>query len=134
RPPVLSAVGVRTLPAAAPCPCTTRLRSEDGDALSFSATGLPAFATLSGTTLTLAPGFEDAGSYPVTVQVSDGSLLASQSFTIVVGGTNRAPVLNAIGDQALADGATRTLTLTATDEAGDALSFSATGLPAFATL
>src|SRR5690606_39577152 len=109
RPPVLSAVGVRTLPAAAPCPCTTRLRSEDGDALSFSATGLPAFATLSGTTLTLAPGFEDAGSYPVTVQVSDGSLLASQSFTIVGWATHTAALLSAISDQTLAEGETRTL-------------------------
>ena len=44
--------------------------------------------------LDCSPGFDDAGTYPVTVTVMDDgtpNLDDSESFDIVVGGTNQAP-------------------------------------------
>jgi hypothetical protein len=84
--------------------------------------------------ISINPGFEDEGSYPVTITVSDGTLSASESFTIVVGGTNRAPSLAAISDLNVAEDASATVTLSGSDADGDAVTYSATGLPAFASL
>ncbi len=59
----------------------------DGDGLTFSVTGLPPQLTINPTTGlisgTLSPS--SAGTYQVTVTVSDGQLTAAQSFTWTVG-------------------------------------------------
>lgn len=78
----------------------------EGDALVIAASNLPAWlslvdagdgtATLSGT-----PSPSDAGSYPVTLTVSDGDLDAEQPFTIMVGDVNQPPV--AADDEAATD-------------------------------
>lgn len=62
----------------------------DDDPLNFELSGAPAFASLEdhgdGTaTLTLSPGYDDAGVYPgVTITVSDGLHLDWETFTITV--------------------------------------------------
>src|SRR5690606_24085927 len=87
--------------------------------------------------LNLAPSYNAAGTYVVGIQVTDGGtppVAANTTVSITVVNANRAPVLGAISDQTLAEGETRTLTLTATDADGDTLTYSATGLPAFASL
>jgi hypothetical protein len=79
----------------------------DGDPLTFILSGEPVFAGLvdhgHGTaTLSLTPGFDDAGVYPgVTVTVSDSVDSGLETFTITVTDTNRAPVLDAIGNSAI---------------------------------
>ena len=108
---------------------------DTGTTLTYSATGLPGFAVLTGNTITIAPGFEDAGSTTVTVTVSDGELSASDDFNIVVGGTNRAPTLAAVSDIAINEGDNTTITLVgADDDTGTTLTYSAAGLPSYATL
>lgn len=66
----------------------------DGDVLSFSATGLPAglgidtgTGKISGTL-----GYSAAGTYPVTVNVTDGVLSDSEALTWTVTDVNRPPV------------------------------------------
>jgi len=75
----------------------------NGDALSFSALNLPGFTNLvdnnNGTaSLDLIPLASDAGSFNVTVTVSDGLLEDSETFTIEVTKpmVNVAPVLDTI--------------------------------------
>lgn len=74
----------------------------DGDPLVFILSGESVFAAsvdhLDGTaTLSLTPGFDDAGVYPgVTVTVSDSVDSDSETATITVTDTNRAPVLDAM--------------------------------------
>lgn len=51
---------------------------------SFASADLPTFATLSGATLTLAPGAADVGSYPFTVTASAGGQTGSVSGTVEV--------------------------------------------------
>jgi PKD repeat protein len=103
----------------------------DGDALTYSAVGLPpglavnvATGLISGT-LTAA----SAGIYPVTATVSDGRLAQSQSFTWTVTHVNHAPTLAVPANQASAETASIALQLAASDSDGDALTYSATGLP-----
>ena len=72
-------------------------------------------------------GFGDAGTYSVTVTVSDGSLTDSQNVTIKVGNINRAPELNPIADITINESETITLKPKATDPDKDTLVFSYSG-------
>ena len=75
------------------------------------------------------PGYDDAGSHDVTVRVADGIDQAVQEFTIIVANTNRAPVLDAVGDQNVLENEPLEFTVTGSDADGEAISFSAEGLP-----
>jgi hypothetical protein len=59
---------------------------------------------------------------------------AAYTFDLPTAGPNRAPVLDAIGDQSVAEGHTLDVMITATDSNGDNLSFGITGEPSFAAL
>src|SRR5205085_11210521 len=73
-------------------------------------------------------------SYPgVTFTVTDGTAPISETITIAIGNTNRAPVLAPIGSKSGSEGSLLTFTISATDVDGDALTYSASGLPAGAT-
>lgn len=140
--PVLAAIGDLARAEGSSDNVAISATDAEGGTLVFSATGLPLFATLTdnlnGTaTLSLAPGYEDAGSYVITVTVTDNGVPAltdSETLTITVNEINRAPVLTAIGNQAVDEAATANIGLSGSDPDSDSVSFSATGLPAFATL
>jgi PKD repeat protein len=75
------------------------------------------------------------GLYQVLLTVSDkdgGSTTVSTTAAVSAVG-NQAPVLSPTGSVTVAEGATRTVVITASDPDADPLSFSASGLPAFAT-
>ncbi len=68
----------------------------DDDVLSFLIFGLPSFASFvdnsDGTgSIGFMPGFNDAGFYPVIVNVSDGNLFVSDVFNLTVNNVNRPP-------------------------------------------
>lgn len=97
--PVLAAVANQTVNEGQTA--TVNFSATDGnqDPLTFSVQNAPSFATLTdngnGTaSLQLAPGFNDAGAYNVTVTVNDGDATDSKNFTITVVDVNRAPVVN----------------------------------------
>ncbi|HEX6827988.1 MAG TPA: putative Ig domain-containing protein [Burkholderiales bacterium] len=136
RPPVLNPIGSKTVGENQLLTFTATASDPDGDTLTFSATGLPAGATLTPQgVFSWTPTFAQAGSYTVTITVSDpGALKAQESITITVGNTNRAPSVNAITNKTATEGQALAFTVSGTDPDGDALTFSATGLPAGATL
>ncbi len=105
---------------------------DTGDTLTFSAPVLPAWLTFNAATHVLSgtPGQADVGPSSVTLRVTDaGGLFASQSFVVDVADVNDAPVLAPIGPKSVAEGATLTFNVTATDPDGTAPTLSATGLP-----
>jgi hypothetical protein len=108
----------------------------DGDALTYSATGLPPALSVNAATGlisgTLAAA--SAGTYRVTATVSDGSLTDSKTFTWTVTHLNRPPTLMQPPNRTSATNATVSLQLLASDPDGDPLTYSATGLPAQLTV
>jgi hypothetical protein len=119
---------------------------DQGDTLTFSATGLPANLTLDANTGLITgtisfTAFEDApnsdGIYEVTITATDQANLASAPVTITwtVTNTNQPPTVTNPGAQANSEGEVVNLQVIASDpDAGDTLTFSATGLPPGLTL
>ncbi len=109
----------------------------DGDTLTYAASGLPTGLSISPTTGLISGDldFASAGSYPVTVTVTDGIIASpvEASFTWTVGGTNRAPV--AASQTVTTDEDTATpITLGASDADGDSLTYAIGTGPAHGSL
>lgn len=138
--PELAAIADREVKARESLQIALSASDIDGDSLSFSTQNLPAFASLAdngdGTaTINANPQDPDQGEHVISVIVSDGETSSQAQFTLtVLEPDNVAPALAAIGNQrVLVDGSLQ-LDLSASDIDGDSLSFSASGLPAFADL
>src|SRR4029077_9128167 len=113
----------------------------------FAAPDLPAGATIAlgaiyGTaTIDWTPAATDIGNHAVTIHVADsgnGNLAQQlsdlQTITLRVRSANASPILAPIGDRSIAEGQALVFTLPASDADADPLTFSATGLPAGASL
>ena len=110
-----------------------------GDSLSYSASGLPAWLSFDAATRTFSgtPANADVGLVTITLRATDlaGAFVEDQ-FVVTVANTNDAPtVANAIADQAATEDAGFSFTFAANTfndiDAGDSLSYSASGLPAW---
>jgi hypothetical protein len=135
RPPVLAAIGNQTVAEGATLTFTVSAMDPDENPLTYSVSNIPEGAYFDSTTgvFTWAPGYGASGSYTdVVFSVADNGSPAetdSESITITVGNVNRAPVLAAIGNQTVAEGAALTFVVSATDSDGDALTYMASNLP-----
>ena len=90
--PALGAIADDTVEALQSLTVNISASDVDGDALTLSAPGLPAFGALTdngdGTgSIDFTPTIADGGSHVINVEVSDGLLLASASFTLTVDAT-----------------------------------------------
>ncbi|WP_183451189.1 putative Ig domain-containing protein, partial [Microvirga lupini] len=114
----------------------------DGDALTYSATGLPNWLTLDTATgmLSGTPANADVGPYTITVTASDAQGSASSEFVLTVTNTNDAPVVaTEIADQSTNEDAPYSYNAAqhfadADVIHGDALTYSAAGLPAWLSI
>ena len=128
--PVLQAIANQTMSSSQDSIVVTLNATDaDGDALTYSArtSDSRVIAIVRGNQLTLDPAAGFGGVVQIDVTVSDGRLTSSGSFTLTV--TNAAPTLNAIADQTMSADGRLTLSLSATDPEGDALTYSARVLP-----
>lgn len=97
HPPVIRNVESQTMDAGSSLTVSLSASDPDGDALSLSFIGtLPLFGAFEdygdGTgSLTLNPAETDAGNYVFQVQVSDGELTDSDTFSVVINSTNAPP-------------------------------------------
>src|SRR5207237_4890612 len=93
RAPVLAPIGNRSGSEGSLLTFTVAATDVDGDALTYSASGLPAGATFTAATATFSwtPGFDQAGPYSVIFTASDGTLTATETVAITIANTNRAP-------------------------------------------
>ncbi len=102
----------------------------EGTALTFSAAGLPPGLSIGpGGWISGSLGFDSAGVYTVSLSASDGELSSAADFHWMVHNTNRPPQVEAVADQASAEGETVLLPVTASDLDGAALHYAAAGLP-----
>ncbi|GAX59620.1 hypothetical protein SCALIN_C04_0108 [Candidatus Scalindua japonica] len=130
NPPVLSPVGNKSVNEAQALSFAISATDPDGDDLSYTANNLPSGASFNENTNTLdwTPTYNQAGTFTnINFQVSDGKDVDSESITFTVCNVNRSPVLDPISDITVIEGATVTLSPTATDPDGDSLTFTYTG-------
>lgn len=80
------------------------------------------------------PTDEQIGDYPVAFEVTNGTYTVTYQVNITVLPPNAPPVLAPVGDQTIDEGQTLAFGLTATDPDGNPLTYSASDLPAGATL
>jgi hypothetical protein len=139
-PPVLTAIADQSVAEGGLINIPLSATDPDGDGMSFSFSSLPAgaqgFCSVNdggnGTgSLNCAPQASDAGAYVVTVTVTDNGpvpAFASDAFTLSVT-ANSPPVLTAIPNQSVIEGASLNIPLSATDPDGDRMSFSILSVP-----
>jgi len=133
-PPVLNSIGTKTIGEGSQLSFTINGSDPDNDAISFSAINLPAGASFNPATRSFVwiPDYDSGTNtriYPVTFEISDGSLSDSETVTINVTNVNRAPVLSAVGNQNLMEGEILNLVVAATDPDGETVYYSADNLP-----
>jgi hypothetical protein len=138
RAPTISGNGAATLTVGQAYNFTPTASDPDGNALTYTISGRPAWATFNATTGALGgtPASGNVGTSNVTITVSDGSLTASLSFTITVNASttppaNRAPTISGASSATVSVGQAFSFTPTASDPDGNALTFSITGRPAW---
>jgi gliding motility-associated-like protein len=106
----------------------------DGDQLTFSATGLPAWLTFKASTAELhgTPANADVGTHEVTLKVSDGNTTIEQTFVITVNNINDAPVVTSSEESSAKENSVYTYTIQAEDVDEDAvLTYATSTLPSW---
>ncbi len=142
EPPQLQYIGDKVARIGSPFQLTLYASDLDQQPLTFSASGLPAGATITPSNtygqavVSWVPTVADAGIYGVTFLVTNTgngnpTLVASDQQTIhlVVRSDDQAPVLANPGNQSVVEGQTLIVTLQATDPDGDALTYSVSNAP-----
>jgi len=94
RSPLLDPIGDQQVAVGATLTVQLSATDPDGYPLTFTATPLPAHASLNATTglFTFTPTLEQAGTFPITFQVSDGELSASRTIMMTVVGGPLPPI------------------------------------------
>ena len=138
-PPMLAPISNRTVELEAEISLTLTCREPDGDAVTYTASDLPPGAILTdnqnGTSLfRWIPTLDQAGTYTMTFTVTDKldegeGESDSETIVISVGGVNRPPLLNPLGDIQVDEGTAVWIALIAGDPDGDLVDLSALGLP-----
>ncbi len=140
--PVLGAIGDKTVAEGSSLVIDLTATDEDAaDTLGFSFSPSLANAALvnntSGdktATFTFNPDYTQAGTYPVTFTVTDGTDTDTETINIIVTPSNRPPVLDAIGDKSVDENSSLVINLSATDPDGNSMSFGVDPLITNATL
>jgi hypothetical protein len=138
RPPVISGSPAGTVTAGQPYVFQPSASDPDGDTLSYSIVGKPAWASFSTSTGRLAgtPSSSQAGAYDsIIISVSDGSASASLSpFSVTVErAPNQSPVIGGTPAAAVTAGQAYVFQPSASDPDGDALSYSIANMPSWAS-
>lgn len=138
NPPVIAGLPVTTATVGVAYSFQTTATDADGDLLTYSVSNVPAWATFNAETHVLSGIPVTTGSYAgITISVSDGKTSVSLApFTLTVSaavGTNRAPVITGSPATSIAPGSAYRFTPGATDADGDALIYSISKTPGWAT-
>jgi hypothetical protein len=137
-PPVISGTPPTSASVAVQYSFTPTASDVDGNALTFSVTNKPSWATFSTTTGALegAPTASDVGTYSdIIIGVSDGQATAQlPAFSIVVNDVaNGPPVISGTPLTSVTAGTAYAFQPTASDPDGNTLTFSVTNKPSWAT-
>jgi len=136
QPPVADNLAVM-LDEDIPTAITLTGTDADGDALTFSLSSTPVNGTLAGTApnFSYTPSTNWSGTDAFSFTVSDGAATSAEAaVAITVDPVNDSPVLAPLTDQSVEEGLSIQLILSATDVEGEAITYTAVGLPPGAML
>lgn len=135
--PVFNPIGDKTATVDTLLTFEVSATDPNGDALTYSASGLPQGATFLGQTFAWTPTSDQTGEYHVTFTADDGHSPTSTTITITVAvpqKPNSPPVLGSIGNKSINENQLLSFSVSATDADGqDTLTYSTSGLPSGAT-
>ncbi|MDD5772931.1 MAG: Ig-like domain-containing protein [bacterium] len=135
HPPVLNPIGNKAVKENALLEFFITGTDEDNNVLTYSANNLPAGAAFDSSSQKFQwyPQYNQAGNYEsVLFTVTDNGVppvSSSETITITVGNVNHPPVLNPIGNKAVAAGELLEFVITGSDVDGDILTYTAANLP-----
>ena len=142
-PPDLVPIGNQSVREGANLNILLSAPDPDGDGVTFSASGLPGFCSLTDDgdatgDIDCNPLAGDAGNSNITITATDDSALpgpesASDNFVLTVS-ANTAPNIGNITNQSMAEGESLNILFSASDGDGDGMAFTDTGLPGFCVL
>lgn len=140
-PPELNPIGNRSIDPGAMQFVMITGSDADDDPLTLTVTGRPSWASFtdngngSGTLILQPPPPTPPGVHTLTATLDDGMDTDAETFTVTVTGSapQNPPVLAPIGAQTVAEGATKQVSLSASDPDGGTLTWSLS-LPGFANL
>jgi hypothetical protein len=139
RPPVWTLLQGQTLNERDSRELLLSASDPDGDAVTLTVAGLPQFATFidagNGTaSLSLRPGFGDAGVYSLIATATDSKGAATSfALSVIVVAVNRPPTADA-QQLTIAEDGSLDLMLTGSDPEGSAVTFLISSAPGFGTL
>lgn len=132
HPPNLDPIGPQSVAEGATLTLEVHASDSDGTTPSLHASNLPDAATFTdhgngSASFSWTPGYEAATGqdYLIVFEARDEQSGVSESVSVSVSNVNRAPVLAAIGNREVNEGALLNITISATDPDADSLSFSA---------
>lgn len=134
--PVLTPIGNRTVAEGATLLVPVVATDADDETPVVTVENLPEGATFDASVgvINWIPGFDEAGVYEdivvTVVDEADETVMVTETFDITVTDTNRAPVLDAIGNVEVREERTLTLRFTGSDPDGDTITFFMDNLPA----
>ncbi|UCD49845.1 MAG: right-handed parallel beta-helix repeat-containing protein [Phycisphaerales bacterium] len=131
--PTLAAIGDKAVNENVLLSFSVSASDPDGDPITYSTGSLPGGASFSDQSFAWTPTYDQSSVYQVTFTASDGNSQATETITITVANVNRAPVLTGVGDKSVDESSPLTFAVAAADPDGDALTYSAGGLPSGAT-
>jgi len=137
NPPVITLIPDATVIVGETFTYTVEANDPDEDTLTYSLIDSPVDMTINENTGTITWAPTVAGSFDVTVEVSDGELNDIQNFTITVTEPeppNHSPVITLITDASIILGETFSYNVIATDPDGDTLIYSLTTKPSGMTI
>ncbi len=129
QPPVLNVVGSKTITEGGTLEFGLQAIDPDNNPVSYSAVDLPTGATLTNGEFSWTTSFTQSGVYFVTFTASDGSLTDSETVSITVTNTNRAPVIESVSNQTVAENTPLVFSVISSDSDNDTLTNLATNLP-----
>ena len=132
--PSVNSVPAQTVRAGGTLTFTATGTDAENDALTYSATGLPTGATFSSAGVFSWANATPVGTYNVSITASDGLLTSAVRTVAITVRANTAPTVTTVRSFTVRLTEAVNLTITGTDPENDALTFTATGLPAGATL
>ncbi|MFO8050019.1 MAG: PASTA domain-containing protein, partial [Desulfosudaceae bacterium] len=134
QPPVITSSPVVTGTEGTPYLYDVEAMDPDDDVLQYSLVKCPGGMTINNTSglMEWLPTREQVGEHEITIEVADtDGLSATQTYIVSVISANHAPILTPVENCMMDEDSTLEVGVSATDEDGDELAFTVTGLPSF---